>query len=307
MNLRLSALLVAVASMMPVAAMGQVYQGEQAEFTPSVIRPVGHGTLWDDYDGGCGCQHGHGKLLSGPIGCPYGAGASCGCGGCGKGCNYRIGCGVPYAFHRLTRSLDCLFPCRPKLLGCGSGWGGCSPCNDPSCGGGCPKPCLAKRFGGFGGCAKCDRAVACNLDCSCGTPVPTFGTPSDIPAPMPTPDMKANPFQDDGPPEPMPSDARRAPAGRSHFSNGPTPARRPANRQASLDRPGNARQTVAKPIVAESRVQRAAHNSQMDAANVQQASAESDDVIRNYTLARERAMQTADLGESDELPHNPLR
>jgi hypothetical protein len=306
MNLRWTALCVAAACLSPVVAMGQTYVGEHAHHSPSVIRPVD--SLWADYDGGCGCHGGLRGKCCGPIGCPYGVGASCGCGGCNDGCNYRIGCGVPYAFHRLTRSLDCLLPCRPKLLGCGSGWGGCSPCYDPSCGGGCPKPCFAKRMGFFGGCAKCDRSVACNLDCSCGMPAPLMGAPPRMPtAPLPPPDSQVNPFQDDNaPPEPMPTDARRNPRAKSHFSNGPTPARRPVNRSASISEPGRPHVTP-RPISPSQRVLPAGHAS-ADTQDVRQASAEIDDVINDYTRARAGVIQSFErTASAEEYPVNPLR
>ena len=310
MNLRLAAVCMTVLGSMPLVATAQYSSGSDAHAPASVIRPVGYGPLWDDFDGGCGPAHRHhglGKGCCGPIGCPYGVGASCGCGGCDRGCNYRIGCGLPLVFNRMTRSLDCLFPCRPKLLGCGSGWGGCSPCYDPSCGGGCPKPHFGRRFGGFGGCSKCDCGDNCTLGCSCGTPAATFGTPSGIPAPMPSPESNINPFQDDMPPEPMPTDARRNAAARDPYAQGPTPARRPT-RPASLERQANGPAPL-KALPTNSRVLRAAHTAGMERSDVQQASAETDDVIRNYTEAKTEIMRslkpvTTDVGE---LPHNPLR
>lgn len=317
MNLRLATLCLTVAGLMPVAAMGQTYIGDEAHVSASVIRPVGYGPLWDDYDGGCGHRHGHGhrhglghrKHCCGPVGCPYGVGASCGCGGCNDGCNYRIACGLPLALNRVTRSLDCLFPCRPKLLGCGSGWGGCSPCYDPSCGGGCPKPHFGKRFGLFGGCAKCDHSTNCNLDCSCGTPAATFGPPHDIHAPVPTPESTIDPFMDDTLPEPVPTDARRNSNGRSHFSNGPTPARRPLHHQASLEREATGRNVTTKAPPTVSRVLPADHTAPHEGSAVRQVSAQSDsdDVIRNYTQARRLALQTQSEQGSEALPHNPLR
>ncbi len=306
MNLRLAAFCLVGACLAPLAAQAQVGT-THTHSTPSVIRPVGYG-LWEDYDGGCGCghkhRHGHGLgKCCGPIGCPYGVGASCGCGGCNDGCNYRIACGIPFGLNRLTRSLDCLFPCRPKLLGCGSGWGGCSPCYDPSCGGGCPKPRFGKRFGFFGGCAKCDASTNCNLDCSCGTPAATFGPAGDISTPVPVPpgEGSVNPFQDDLP-EPMPTDARRNPRSRSHFSNSPTPARRPTDHQASAQPKPT---TALKPVA---RVQRAAHTTPIEG-GVVHASVKSDDVVRDYSQARSEVIRKASSysSETEELPHNPLR
>lgn len=310
MNLRLAALCLTVAGLAPVAAMGQGYAGHVAETSPTVIRPVSYG-LWDDYDGGCGHRHhlGHGKRCCGPVGCPYGVGASCGC--CNDGCNYRIACGLPLAFNRITRSLDCLFPCRPKLLGCGSGWRGCSPCYDPSCGGGCPKPHFGKRFGLFGGCAKCDCSTNCNLDCSCATPAATFAPPAKIHAPMPAPESSADPFQDDTLPEPVPTDARHSPTTRSRFSNRPTPARRPTHHQASLERETSSRRVAAQELPINSRVLPATHTAPSEFSAVRQASAqtESEDVIRNYTEARRQTVRSTQQRQdaSEQLPHNPLR
>lgn len=296
MNVRWTALFVAVACLATAAVNAQEVV-EHGAHSSSVIRPIGYG-LWDDYDGGCGHRVGLRGGCCGPIGCPYGLKGSCGCGGCSDGCNYRIACGLPLVINRITRPLDCLFPCRPKLFGCyPSGWGGCSPCYDPSCGGGCPRPIFTRKFGGFGGCAKCDSSVACNLDCSCGTPA-VHGRSIDVPAPSPMPESKANPFQDDVP-EPMPTDARRATRTPSHFSKSPTPARRPV----PVNRSAAANPTSPRVHVAARPVQTADHASTGNS-QVRQASAEGD-VINDYTRARIGALQPVPSGA--DVPLNPLR
>jgi len=305
-----------ILGLMPIVASAQHGGHGDVYESASVIRPVGHG-LWEDYDGGCGCgmKHRHGHLglgkHCGPVGCPYGVGASCGCGGCNDGCKYRIACGLPLALNRITRPLDCLFPCRPKLLGCGSGWGGCSPCYDPSCGGGCPKPHFGKRFGLFGGCSKCDCGDNCTLGCSCGTPAPTYLPEGGMSPPVAPPETKVNPFQDDLP-EPMPTDARRNEAARDPYAQRPTPARRPVHQQASLKKAAP-NPPVLRAMPTSNRVQRATHTDAQRTTGVQQASAEGDDVIRNYTQAKMRvtgsstANPIASESETEELPHNPLR
>jgi len=311
MNLRSAVLCSMVLGLVPMVASAQHAVQSGSFESSSVIRPVSYG-LWEDYDGGCGCGVKHHRPIlgkhCGPIGCPYGVGASCGCGGCKDGCDYRIACGLPLIWNRITRPLDCLFPCRTKLLGCGSGWGGCSPCYDPSCGGGCPKPYFTKRFGAFGGCSKCNPADNCNLECSCGTPPATY-LPTGPSAPA-APGVKGNPFQDDVP-EPRPTDARRNEAARDPYAVRPTPARKPMPQQASMQKVAP-NPPVLRSLPTANRVQPVSHT-EMQRGAVQQASAESDDVIRNYTQAKMRVTGSSSMNNSretmadDDLPHNPLR
>lgn len=114
--------------------------GGQAH-TKSVIRPVGHAALWNDYGNsygttyggaGCGCAT-PAPSCCGPVG-----GSACGsCNSCNRCCKPILQI-IPCAIKRFGRALDCLLPCNTRRCGgCGLGLGhGASCCS--SCSGGVP-------------------------------------------------------------------------------------------------------------------------------------------------------------------------
>jgi hypothetical protein len=198
----------------------------------------------------------------------------------------------------MTRSLDCLFPCRPRLNGDCSGWGTCGiPCGKPYCLHCRPRllPLLHHGFGhGRGYASGC---------ASCCAPVPAMGMAPPYDEPVMEPAPTSDPFQDDPstPPARAESDVRvKRPTHSAQASSDRSTAPRSVLRPSvSAKLASEAKSTTMGP-----RVQRATHSLPVlkrETSILRRVSADGEEATRD---AQAGGIQTDD---NEPLPFNPLR